>query len=417
MYELEDVVAKGKFYTSVPDASSITMDELMSQYEDIHFRLSHFTEPGVELVLRLADVYDLVYKTDRTVTVQRWLELLGDRTLPVNRSGIEITRGQVVQTDLLDVGFNVTPLDEQYQPSAHKHNVDMIHLLLEDGSGRYQEYHDYCLFTCNGLLHRHDANRHGIYIECGATSVKQESKMQLSSISFYELGKIKIYPITLDMIQRHEGGRYRDGFYLNIPEIDLSDKTVMLSICGILHYNNSGYDVVSHDSIKVHWSRVGLVDRYIDFRHKIDWDRVKDRIDLSEQENNIFIQRSLSEEDDVILSALTLSQTFIIVLDAKDVDYDRRTLERTGVPGRFISHTPPVGPVMIDNGLMHAARVRKESNGLHSITIADPWIRNKVEDTRETNRTLNVMTNDQSQSPKYLSDAYELLITKERVVV
>ncbi len=419
MYNLVNVIARpkkpGSKYTRVTNANNVTMDQLLDQYKDIYLQLSHYTEPGVEMGLKLSDIDGLVYTTNRSYTIQEWLESLGQTTLPVSREGLNLKEGLVIQTDLLDVGFKRSLLDENFQESLHRHREDMVHVKLTDDSGRYQEYHDYCLFTCNGLLHRHDADEHGLYIEDAGRSTDIENKIQFSSLSFHEIGKVSIYPIETEMIKRHNGGRYHDGFYLELPNVNFSNKTIMLSICGILHYNNKDYSITSDNTIKVHWSKIGLVHRYVDLRHKIHWGQVKDNIDKSDEEGNIFVDRIAAENDETILAALQLSQTFVIVVDTDNISYDKIAVERTRLPGRYQLHENPVGPIILGNGLINSHRVREESNNLHSIIMADNWMRNKTEDTRGPHSSANVMTNDRSQWPKYMSDGFMLKISSEVV--
>lgn len=419
MYIINDLIARSKTpgskYAKVTNVSSLTMDELIDKYKDIYIRLTHFTEPDTDMVLKLSDVNELLYSTNRSVPLQTWFEQIGNVTLPVTKEGLELEDGFVIQTDLLDIGFKPTLVDDKNQESSHKHREDMVNVKLTDNSGRYREYHDYCLFTCNGLLHRHDADENGLYIEGAGVSTDIENKVQFSSLSFHNLGKVTIYPIDPTMIKRHNGERYHDGFYLELPDVDFSDKTIMLSICGMLHYNNQHYKVTSDNTIKVFWSHLRFVDRYIDFRHKLDWDIVRDNIDRSDEEGNIFVDRIAAEDDETILAALQMSQTFVIVIDTDNISYDKVALERTQLPGRFISNVKPYGPVILGNGLIHPYRVREESNSVFSVIMDDNWLRNKYEDTRGPHSSPNIVTNDRSQNKKYLSDGYMLSISSERI--
>lgn len=416
MYILEDLIAKlkvpGSKFAKVTNKDSITLEELLSEYRDIHLILSHYGKEGKVLVLKVDSIYDILLTTDRSQTIQSWLESVGNVSLPVTEDGWELVQGQVVQTDLLDVGFRATLVDDKYKESSNKHREDMVHVKLTDNSGRHVEYGEHCIFTCNGLLHIHDYNDEGIFLSGAGVSTNIENKIQFSSISFHGLGPVKVIPIDSTMIKRHNGGKYHNGFYLHLDDESLLNKTVMLSICGVLHYSDQDYTVISDNEIKVHWSNIGFIHRYIEFRNKIDWGLVEDKVGRP-QDNNIFVDNASAEEDDVILHALQMPQTFIIVVDVDNVSYDKLVLERTRLPGRFIANTVPHGPIVLGNGLMHPYRVREESGNVFSIVMADTWLRNKYEDTRGRHGSNNIMTNDKSQWPKYLADGYMLNITTE----
>lgn len=419
MYQLKDIIArlsKSKSnYIKVTNKNSIKLNELLSDYRDIHIELSHSSLPDTRLWLKVNEVGEILYTTNRDVTVQEWLDSLGNSTLPTVEGELEHNECNIIHSNLLDIGFKTSLVDENFQESTHRHREDLIHVKLSDNKDKYKDYHDYCLFTCNGLLHIHDYDETGIYLENAGTSTLIENKIQFSSISFQEIGKIKTYPITEEMISREGGNRYHNGFYLNLPVEDLSDKTVMLSICGILHYNDDKYQIVSDTSIRIEWNKIGFVNRYVDLRHKLDWGRVRDLIDKSNEEGNIFVDRVEAESDDAILSALLMSQTFIIIIDNKDLTYDKIAVERSRLPGRYLLNYNPVGPIVLANGLMHPYRVRETGNGIHQIIMTENWIRNKIEDTRGEHSSRNIMTNDKSQWSRYISDAFVLKISKEEI--
>lgn len=417
MYILDDLIAKTKIpgskFTKVTNKDSLSVDDLLSSYRDIHLILSHQAMEGKVLVLKVSDIYSTLMGSNRTLTIQEWLESLGSLTLPVSENGWKLVEGKVVQSDLLDSGFKAMLVDIKNQESSHKHREDMVNIKLTDDSDKYYQYGEHCIFSCNGLLHLHDYSDKGIFLEGAGRSTFLENKAQFSSLSFKALGKVKAIPITKEMIRRHNGGKYHNGFYLSLgTEESLLNKTVLLSICGVLHYNDQNYSVISDSEIKVHWAGIGFLNRYIDFKHKIDWGLIEDRVGIP-SEDTTYVDAKAAEEDDVILHALQMSQTFIIVVDVDNISYDKRVLERTGLPGRFISHGVPVGPVVLANGLLNPCRIREESNNVYSVTMADSWLRNRLEDTRGPHSSGNVMSNDKSQWPKYLGDGFMLNISTE----
>lgn len=420
MYELTEVLARRKIpgarYEKITNKDVLTVEALLQDYRDIYLGLTHYTEPDVEMALSFKAIEELLYTTDREMTVQAWLASLGDMTLPVTHNGLTLVSGRVHHTDLLDIGFRAVLVDDKYQESTNRHREEMAHVRLLDYSNRYLEYGSNCLFTCNGLLHRHDYSEEGIFLDEVGRSTDLEDRIQLSALSFKELGGVTIYPITPEMIKRHNGGRYQDGFYIEVPDQDFSNKTVMLSICGLLHYNNQDYSVISGNTLKVHWSHIHFDDRYVDLRHKIDFYRVRDLIDKTSEDGNTYINRTAAESDEVILEVLQLSQTFIIVVNTDNISYDKFGVERTHLPGRFLTHTPPTGPVMLANGQIHSTRVRKESGHVHSLIMAENWMRNEVEHTRGPHSSPNTMVADVSRRPRYMADGYMMDIFSEVIV-
>lgn len=416
MYILEDLIARLKTpnsrFAKVTDKNSVTVDSLLEHYKDIHLILSHYGHEDKVLVLKVSDIYSLLMTTNRSQTVQQWLTSMASETLPVHENGWELIEGSVIQTDLLDVGFRANLVDINNKEDADKHREDLVNVRLNDGSSRYSEYGENCIFTCNGLLHIHDCNNEGIFLQGAGLSTYIENKIQFSALSFKALGGVRVIPITPSMISRHNGGRYHDGFYINVGDKDLTNKTVMLSICGVLHYNDQNYSVISDSDIKVHWSNVGLVERFVEFRDKIHWGLIEDRVGLSSEETT-YVDLTAAQEDDVILHALQMDQTFVIVVDTDQVSYDKVVLERTRLPGRFLSNTQPTGPVVLGNGLINPYRVREEGSGVYSVVMADNWLKNRYENTRGRHGSNNIMANNKSQWPQYLADGFMLDLSTE----
>ena len=139
------------------------------------------------------------------------------------------------------------------------------------------------------------------------------------------------------MVIRRNDAPYRKGFNLSLPGEDFSDKTVMLSIGGFLHFDNQGFRVLSDKTIYFDWWRLDISKRYLLSRNKIDFSKFAKVIQDELKDPVLAIDETLGNSDEAIMAYLTMSQSFVIVVDAKDTFFDKTTLERTPYPGRYLS--------------------------------------------------------------------------------
>jgi hypothetical protein len=89
-----------------------------------------------------------------------------------------------------------------------------------------------------------------------------------------------------------------------------------------------------------------------------------------------------ANSDASITAYMSLPQSFIILLDAKNFYYERHALERTGLPGRYYSYELPKFPMQLENGLLPAYVAMPES-GMYSLAIYENLIRNFQHDTKK----------------------------------
>lgn len=421
MYKLKGIIARrsqpGSRYERVLDASSITLEQLISKYRDVLWELTHDQDlSNTNMTLVVDDIIDQLFTIDRSKTVPQYLDSIGATTLPVKMSAPTISAQYLKQTDMLEYGSRATLVDEKWIASKHRHRIDMINLHLTDNSGRYKEYYENCLFSVNGYLHLSDYDVKGIYLKDAGLTTYLSNAMQVSALSFKTIGKIECIPIKDEHIKRINGRRLQDGFYLEFPELDFAGKTVMLSIAGHLHFGDQDYSVTSQSTVKIDWSKMPIMQRYRLSRNKMDWGKLPDLIDHTVAENNMYFNHQALTEDESVMAVLDMSQTFLIVIDRGELSYDHEIMERTALPGRYQYHQNPYGPIMLGDGTLPPFKVRKEGGDVHFI-ILEPsnWTYRPVEDTRSGQTPVLHMSADQSNHPKYLSEGYMLKIGTETV--
>ena len=414
MYTVSNILGRsrvrGSFYESLD--LDIPIEDLLENYNSCLLELSHVSRPE-PFGLKLDDVIGLLTSSDRRLTISQWLVSIGNLALPTNDVPYVIKTEFVKQSDLLSTNFRIHYTDRAGNFSENSPDDSLTDVSLIRPEVDYAEIYNHCLFSVNGLLHIADSSTRGIFIQDAGTSIKKENKIQISTLSFYGLGTVETLPITRDMIHRGSENHYKNGFSIKLP-YDITNKTVMLSIAGFLHYNKDCYSVTGEDSISIDWSKIPIADRFYDSFDKIDWSAFIEVCERSGMVDDLILTELSANEDEAILAILEMSQSFLILIDNNDLFYRHKYLEQTGLPGRYQSVTQPIGPIRTTNGFLHPYKVRSVA-GLYWITMGLNWVQNRL--SNKINRiTTGIFRNGSvSQDPKYLSPGQEILIGKELV--
>ena len=414
MYSVINILGKpissDGHYRPIPIGESIEV--LLSDYVDCIIELSHVSLQD-PVGLLLSNVVDLLLLTDRTQSLDQWLSSIGSLALPTKETPYEIKRELVKQSCIISTDMRISFVNKTGQWTSGMTDDMLTDVALVREDIDHVEIFKHCLFSVNGLLHIADATADGIYIHDAASSIKLENKVQMSAISFHGIGEIETIPISLDLIDRGVYSRYHDGFNLNLPN-DISGKTVMLSIAGHLHYNNDCYSVTGDNSIFVDWSKIPIAERYYDGRSKIDWSAFVSVAEQTGMIDDTVLSDLARTDDSSILAILQMSQTFIILVDSADLFYEHRYLEKTALPGRYLSNVLPIGPIRTTEGYLNPYKVTKIAKWFW-ISMGLNWTKHRVVEKTNYRSTGNYRDGRVSQDPKYLSRGRELLMGKEIV--
>lgn len=331
--------------------NSFAVRELDNDYSDVYLILTH---PSVtsEMSLALVDVEDLVYKLSETTTVDQWLQSLGTASLPTSDTVPKATAMTAKYNDVIVAGYDVQKIHQTGGPGGDWLDSELRDLLVTRYGSDYKQLYEHVLWTVNGLCHIADYTpSNGVQISEGGASMRKANANDIGMISFLSMGTLDFRPVTEDMMIKFSGLDYKRGFVLSLPDVDLSTKTVMLSIGGFLHFANHHYKVIGDHSILVEWWKIPFMERYFNSNKLIDMTKFTSTMSTPiDHLDSLDLNQAMTDES--IKAYMQLSQTFVILLDATNMYYERHAVEATGLPGRYITRTPPKYPLQLENGLL-----------------------------------------------------------------
>lgn len=371
MYTYQDAVVRGRGESArwiQANVGDLALRALAETYPGVYLILTH---PAVDhkISLNLADVGDMISAVRQEVTTKQWLSSLGNASLPTSDTVPTITAKVAKYSDIFDAGYTVELAPEVLAADTPLTEADLKDLRVTKTDVDYQLLFDSCLATVNGLLHLTDFDTQSFVVRKGGESVVRSNQNQVGLISFREIGKITLVPITAEMIYNPDPlHTLAETLYLTLPEgYDLSSKAVMLSLVGHLHVLGAGYQVVGDREIKVDMGKVPLAERYFTAKDLINLDSVDATLNLSADKAGTVGYTDFY--DDATLKAfLTLPQSFIILIDTPTLYVERHKLEYTGLPGRYLAREQPKFPLYLNDGRLPEYVAVPES-GLWSIAI------------------------------------------------
>lgn len=341
-------------------------------------------------LLNLVDASNLIYTKNPDLTIVQWLAAIGDASLPVviiDPAKFGIKKNVVKYNDLINAGYDPQLAHPTIGAGNELPYSELTDVTITKAGADYLKVVRNCLFTVNGLFHIADHSTAGIRLTDAGRSVYHSNANQFGIISFQKLGEITCIPIKKEMLKPlTPEGKLKDGFSISFgQDINISEKIVLLSLGGVFHHSNQCYRPQGDNSMVIEWWKVPFRRRYFDTKRFIDLSSFEDTFDRNPGHHDT-LDIVKASTDEAIGAYMELSQTFVILLDAKSMYWDMEEVEQTDLPGRYYTYSRPSAPLLLDNGFM-AEYVAKPENGTWVLAIDNGYNYYYYEETKppETN--------------------------------
>lgn len=336
------------------DLALADINTTLAQYSKVYLELSHTTLPDpVWLDLEAARVQIPIYIGTRTFT--QWLTDLGNASLPTQTTTPDFAEHPARYRDALHAGYKTRPFKIGVNPEVVLPMTERRDLLLTKDGVDFNQYWKYLLVTVNGRFHRVGNGGDSLHVVDGAYSGCLHNDTNVGIYSFREVGELQIVPITPDMLYKNDVEQHwADRVNLRLPT-PVEDRTPLLVLGGYLHPLDESYWVTGSHTLAVDMRRIPWIDRIYESRDRIDLSSLQ--LDAGPGNERQYALSQL-EEDRVIQSYFTLSQSFIVLVNTKHLYKRHHNVERTELPGRYISHLsdsrlPLIGPLGAVHDYVH----------------------------------------------------------------
>lgn len=286
-----------------------------------------------------------------TTTVEQWLTNLGNTTLPFEAKFPNEKEKYVKYAQAWHAGYKAYPKGRNEHINATTSPASKEDLILLHDHHSYADFDKYCLVTVNGYFHISDFSENGICVYDGNKSIRRANNNQIGVYSFEQIGTLKKVPITKAMVKpQKKGAPLADAAYITIPSnVDIRNKTVLMVIGGYLQAMGKVYRPVSDRTFRLEIGGNMFLDRYIQSVKELDVDVLGMTVDPL---NPTLMSTAQMKSDDVMMRYLTMSQSFLVIVDTPTMFQDYEPIEWLRLPGRFIDPSGQNFPIVGAYGKM-----------------------------------------------------------------
>jgi hypothetical protein len=333
------------------DLSAVVVFDIYNQFSKVVHVLTHpLINNGGEIFVDF-DALKVTY-SGYNDTLSAWLVEINDTVLPMLDSLPSSKVEYVRYEDAIRVGYkaNLAKAGFNYPDNYPNDALNDLLITRPRTNTDVSLLHRKALVTVNGYLHMTDTDGTKLWVLDAGKSLRHSKGNQLGIISFNKIGDIKKIPLKDAMLSGASGGRsLMEHIDIRLDE-PIGNRSFMLSIGGYLQLPEASICWQSGDSgISLCLDRIPYVERYFESSKYLDLKALGLEV-LPDSPGTINLEQLKSDE--VIMRYMTLSQTFVVLVDIPNLFYRRIYLRSSNLPGMYTSYQEPVYPQITGYGKM-----------------------------------------------------------------
>lgn len=253
-------------------------------------------------------------------------------------------------------GYHAVPWDPVRHDAIPAADRSGVLLQRESPQTDYTALYKSCLVSINGFYHLTDVSgTDGLLVYDAAKTIRKSNSARIGIYSFFPLGGVTLIPITPAMVFKRQTPEmiagtiptpgYKDIGYVKLP-VSVAGKTTLLVLGGYLHTPDQNiHRMVSDTELEISTNQIPLADRYFESS------RVMDLSSLGLPLANLgVVDQAQLTSDAVWLKYLTLSQSFVVVINQPSIFVNRFPVQKVKVLGEYMTYQRPTYPLQVGLG-------------------------------------------------------------------
>lgn len=381
------------------DLSSYKVKNLLRDYKEAYLVLTHFAIVG-KITLRIRNAERMIVSVADDPTVAEWLLANANATLPTQAGVPKIIKKSVLARDVWQAGYSADLSFAQGSPFNDVTDADKDDIWLTRKDTDYVESQKYALATVNGMVHRVDADKDGMYIHNGGVTFRRSNNALLGLLSFENVGPIKTHTITPEMIYHPSAvGKLSEEAFIKLP-FDATNRVVGLVIGGYLHLVTNDVKITGDRTIKILMNRIPFWERYMENRRVMDMTSMERFHVVNTDDLSIYDTQGFNSNE-CIKELLTLPQSFLVEIETDNMSVDHYKTMNTWLPGRFYWHERPLLPLRTELGKLPSYLAMEEA-GKWVICIDNNLLQRRLfTSLEEQHRMLTTEARESNWSQEY----------------
>lgn len=356
------------------DLSHVLVYDIFNRFSKVYLTLTHPVLPDPVFV----DMETLRarYSSYNGLLTQLLVDI-GNETLPTVNALPDATIRYAKYSDAFYSGYKVDTTKIGVGNPNNLSQVDRVDLKITrpNTDTDVSLIHKYCLTSVNGYFHRTDTEGVNTYVIDGRRSLEKCRENQVGIFSFLDIGAIKQVQIQPEHIYAQDGNsNLKTRTYFWVDE-DLTNKTVVLILGGYLILPEEGvFWQTSERTFAINFHAMPLIERLFESSLYLDLSELE--LDINPDVPNLInVQEFLS--DATLIKYLTMSQSFLAIIDTPNLFSNKLHLRECAMPGMFTSYLDPTYPLVVNYGKV-AEYWKVKEDGYWAVNVRDSFLRNFV---------------------------------------
>lgn len=303
-------------------------------------------------------------------TLSAWLTSIGDIMLPLLERAPASDIRYVRYEDAVRAGYkaNLAKIGFNYPSSYPASSLPDLEITRPKTATDVTRLHTRALVSVNGYMHLTDTDGSKTWVKDGGKSLRKAKMNQFGIISFDRVGNLEKIPVLERMVYPEVHNRPLIEHIMIKLDAPIGDRVFMLSVGGYLQMPEEGVCwQTGDDSIGLCMDRLPYVQRYYESSQYLNLDSLG--LDTLEGSPGTINEDQL-KSDEVLVKYMTLSQTFVVLVDIGYIFTRRLYMRSSSLPGMYTSYQEPTYPQITGYGKVSEYWKVKE-DGYWSVNVVD----------------------------------------------
>lgn len=380
---------------------------IFNSYREIYITVHHSSLPDdlyINLTLLRSEL------SSNASTLQDWLVAIGNRSLPVIAALPSTTLKYASYRNAIQAGYHLDlPKPGVNVPSYFPTNYQTTMAIMT--RPRFETdmtlIDRYCLVSVNGFFHKTASDNATTYLYDAQSTLRKSRDNHVGIVSLKDIGELTKFSLTNDSIApQGVGSPLKERTYITLPT-DLTNKTTILVLGGYLVFPQENvFWQTSNNSFALNFGMIPLLERYFESRNYLDLSGLGLSIDPEAPDK---IDPVELYSDRVLLNYLTMTQTFLVIVDSSVLFANRKYPSQSQIPSLYTTYQEPRYPLVLNFG--RCAEYWSVRDGDRwSLSVQDTFLKHGVYGTTGGEPIVNLTDRLIPSSPFHISSPYFLEI-------
>lgn len=389
------------------DLSSILVYDIYNTYTKVFLMLSNPVLP-TEVYVDMESL-KLEYSSFAG-TLSMLLTSIGNKALPVVESLPDTSIKRAKYSDAMRVGYKVelSSAGMNYPsgyPESELHDLAMTRPAYPTDMRTLDQY---CLVSVNGYIHNTDATQDTAYVYRGADTMRKSNRNHLGITSFLDIGKLTKVKLDPDRIVAYDPDselRHKLSFTVDEP---LDDQSYLLVMGGYLVLpEDNVFWRSGENTFTLDINKLPYIERLFESANFLDLSALQLTAQSGSPETYSIVELT---SEAVIKRYLTLSQSFLVIVDTPHLTWNKIHVRHSSVPGKFTCYQDPTCPLFVSYGKI-AEYWKVQEGDAWSLSVQDSLLRNYIVSQQPMAQTRIVRADVVPGKPSYHNRGYFLEFT------